>query len=135
MPALATYRVFICHDWEYSFEYDRVVELLDSARLFSWENASIPCHDPVQTPRGLEYALRNEIREVDVLLVLAGMYAAYSEWMQFEMQFARRIGLPIIGIAPWGSRTLPVAVQRNANEIVGWSTHSIVDAIRFHCRR
>lgn len=64
------------------------------------------------------------------MLVLAGMYSARSGWMDREMAVARRIGRPIIGIEPWGNERLPQVVQANANEIVGWSTSTIVEAIR-----
>ncbi len=47
--------------------------------------------------------------------MLAGMYTARSGLMDWEMAFARRIGLPIIGVTPWGSRLIPRAVQANAS--------------------
>jgi hypothetical protein len=68
------------------------------------------------------------------MLVLAGMYTVYSRWMDLEMDFARRIGKPIIGIVPRGNERLPLVVQRNGSEIVAWNTDSIVDAIRRHSR-
>ena len=69
------------------------------------------------------------------MLVLAGMYTARSGWMDWEMDFARRIGKSIIGVRPWGNVQLPVVVRNNAAEIVGWNTASIVDAIRRHSPR
>ena len=42
----------------------------------------------------------------------------------------RRIGCPVIGVKPWGNERMPTLVQDNAKEIVGWTTDSIVDAIR-----
>jgi hypothetical protein len=134
MPALRTYSVFICHDWEYSDDYHRVCDFLDGTSNFRWENRSVPEHDPLDTDRKLGYNLRNQIRPADVLLVLAGMYTARSRWMDWEMEFARMIGKPIIGIAPWGNRLLPQAVQKNATEVTGWRASSIVGAIRRHGR-
>jgi hypothetical protein len=106
MPALKTYGVFICHDWEYCDDYYRVCDFLDEAANFDWENRSVPEHDPLDTDRRLRYNLRNEIRPAHVMLVLAGMYTARSRWMDWEMTFARRIGKPILGIAPWGEPSL-----------------------------
>jgi hypothetical protein len=74
--------------------------------------------------------LRNQMRDADVFLIIAGMYAAHSEWIDFELQFARRIGRPIIGIDTWGSLRTPIAIQRAAREMVGWNGGSIVHAIR-----
>ena len=135
MPRLRTYSLFICHDWEYSEEYDRVCQFLDEAPNFEWENLSVPEHDPLANDESLEYELRNQIRPADVLLVLAGMYTAYSAWMDWEMAFAKRIGKAIVGIVPWGARRIPAGVQANATDIVGWNTGAIVSAIRRYSPR
>jgi len=135
MPRLRNYAVFICHDWEYSDECYRACEFLDASPSFSWTNRSVPEHDPLDTNEMLQKNLRDQIRPADVMLVLAGMYSARSGWMDWEMNFGRRIGQPIIGVRPWGNVQLPVVVQRNANGIVGWNRASIVSAIRHHAPR
>ena len=38
------------------------------------------------------------MRPADAFLIIAGMYAAQSDWIEFELNFARRIGRPVIGI-------------------------------------
>ena len=58
------------------------------------------------------------------------MYTAYSDWMQDEIDMAVELGKPIIGVMPYGSQKIPQAVQDAADEIVGWSTVSIVRAVR-----
>jgi hypothetical protein len=60
------------------------------------------------------------------------MYVAHSDWIQYEINFARRIGRPIIGIRPWANTVVPAAVQDAADEIVGWNSASIINAIRYH---
>lgn len=135
MPTLRTYSVFICHDWEYSDDYYRICQFLDGAPNLSWENLSVPEHDPLDTNDRLQKNLRDHIRPADVLLVLAGMYTARSQWMDWEMDFARRIGKSNIGVKPWGNVQLPVVVQRNADEIVGWNTDTIVGPIRRYAPR
>lgn len=134
MPALKTYSIFICHDWEYSDDYYRICDFLDTAPNFSWENRSVPEHDPLDTRDRLEYNLRNQIRPADVMLVLAGMYSARSGWMDWDLEFARMTGKPIIGIIPWGNQRIPRVVQDSADEMVGWNTSTIVDAIRRYGR-
>ncbi len=135
MPSLRIYRVFICHDWEYGDDYYRVCEFLNDAPNFRWRNLSVPRHNPLDNDAMLQKNLRDQIRPADVVLVLAGMYAVRSGAMDFEMQFARRIGTHIIGIKPWGNVQLPLGVQRNADEIVGWNRDSIVKTIRRHAPR
>lgn len=131
MPRLRTYNVFISHVWDYSADYWRVVQFLNEAPNFDWNNLSVPEHDPVGTER-LEYELRNQMRPADVFLIIAGMYAAHSGWIEFELGFARRIGRPIVGIRKWGGERMPRAIQSAAVEIVGWNGASVVSAIRRH---
>ena len=132
MPQLRSYSVFISHAWQYSDDYYRAVQLLDGAQFFSWQNLSVPEHDPIADRNRLEGELRNQMRPAHAFLIIAGMYVAHSDWIQFEIDFARRIARPIIGIRPWGSQLVPVAVQNAASEVVGWTTDSIVSAIRRH---
>lgn len=132
MPGLRTYKIFISHAWNYSESYLRVVRMLNEAPYFSWQNLSVPEHDPV--PPGqehrLEQALRDQMRPASIFLILAGMYVSHSAWIQFEIDFSRRIGRPIIGVKPWGSQRTPDAVSRAAKEMVGWNSASIVAAVR-----
>jgi len=79
MPSLRTYRLFISHAWDYSEDYWRVVSFLKEAPNFRWENLSVPQHDPVDDAQ-LEYELRNQMRDADAFLIIAGMNAAHREW-------------------------------------------------------
>ena len=128
MPLLHRYRLFISHAWKYNAEYDRLIDYLGDAENFDYANYSVPEHDPVDG--NIEEALRKQIRPVEVVLILAGMYVSHSDWIQFEIDFADLLGKPIIGIKPWGSERIPQAVQDKAQEIVRWNTSSIVSAIR-----
>src|SRR5262245_34088907 len=132
MPALRTYRIFVSHAWHRGEHYSRVVSWLDDARNFAWENLSVPEHNPVHANdrEALQYELRNQMRDADVFLILAGMYAAHSDWIDFELAFARRIGRPILGIRPRGAERMPAAIQNAASDIVNWNGDSIVTAIR-----
>lgn len=130
MPTLRTYKVFISHAWKYDEDYYRVEKMLNDCRNFAWQNMSVPRHDPIKNAQELTYELNAQMRPANAFLILAGMYAAQSEWIEYEINFARRIGRPIIGVKPWGAQVIPNIVQNNAKEIVGWNTDSIVGAIR-----
>lgn len=136
MGSSKTYNVFISHAWRYHDNYDRLEKLLNAATYFSWRNYSVPRHDPAidpSTPAGdrqLRRELDNQIMPVNCVLIISGMYAAYSYWIQTEIDIAEQLGKPILGIYPWGSRRTPQAVQEAADDIVGWNTSSIVSAIR-----
>ncbi len=105
---------------------------MDKAPNFLYANYSVPEHDPVDANNNnkLKEQLRRQIRPVEVVIILGGMYVAYSDWIQFEIDFAKSLGKPILGIRPWGAERMPQAVQDAADEIVGWNTPTIVRAIR-----
>lgn len=132
MPELHRYRLFISHSWRYDSEYNRIVEMLNNANNFIYSNYSIPWEKRFEnlTKTQLQEELKGQIRPVEVVIILGGMYVAYSDWIQFEIDFAKLIGKPIIGVKPWGAQVMPQAVTNAADVIVGWNTDSIVNAIR-----
>lgn len=99
MPELKIYRIFISHAWKYNEDYYRLVELLNSAKNFEWRNHSDPKHDPVidpESPVGKQKMieeLKNQIRGVNCVLVIAGMYATYREWILKEIRHLSKIVL------------------------------------------
>ena len=60
------------------------------------------------------------------------MYVARKEWIQKEIEMAKKYEKPIIAILPRGNENVPTVVQETATEVVGWNTDSIVEAIRKH---
>ncbi|MFD1566989.1 TIR domain-containing protein [Halolamina litorea] len=127
------YRLFISHSWDYSQEYERMEELLDDANYFEYRNYSVPEEDAIDANSVEE--LKEEIREgqikpSSVVVVLAGLYSSYSDWIGREVRIAEEENKPIIGVEPWGSDNTSDYVERHADEMVGWNTDSIVSAIR-----
>lgn len=126
-----TYRLFISHSWGHNDEYYRLVDYLNEARGFTWENLSVPEHDPV-TDAALRRRLRDQIKPASVVIILAGLYASHSDAIQMEIDIAQSLEKPIVGVRPWGNQRTSVAVRAAADEVVGWNTQSIVDAVRRH---
>ena len=68
-----------------------------------------------------------------VVLILAGVYATYSKWIDKEIDLAQSgfySRKPIVAIEPWGSQKTSVPVKQAADKIVRWNTESVVRAIR-----
>lgn len=138
MPQLKTYDIFISHAWSYGQSYEDLVSMLNKAPNFKFRNYSAPEDNPlrnldktkVKTKKQIEQATDRKIEPVNCVLVLSGMYAAHSEWMQYEIDKAIEMEKPIIGIKPWGKQKSPNAVSDVADIMVGWNTDSIVSAIR-----
>ncbi len=131
MPNLRIYRLFISHAWDYSDEYNRLIYMLNGAPWFRYANYSVPEDDRLPNKQ-LKLGFYNQIRPVNIVVILSGMYVSYSDSIQTEIEIALDLEKPIIGIMPWGSNRMPQAVQNAADEIVGWNTSTIVDAIRRH---
>ena len=134
MPTLKTYDVFISHAWDYNDDYYRLVRMLNEANNFKWRNYSVPEHDPADanSKTKLREALKRQMRPVNIVLVLSGMYVSHSEWIEFEIEFAQTLNKPMVGIRPWGNQRAPQAVTDAVDEMVRWNTSSIVTAIRKH---
>ena len=131
-----TYNLFISHSWNYGDQYNRLVDLLQNRNYFAFNNYSVPIDDPVHTngtDRDLRTAIRNHMQPCQVVIILAGVYATYSKWINAEIDLAKegfQNPKAILAIRPWGAERISSVVQDAADEIVGWNTESIVAAIR-----
>ncbi|MFQ5668139.1 MAG: TIR domain-containing protein [Candidatus Binatia bacterium] len=135
MPQLKSRNLFISHSWSYADEYDRLLDLLNAAPNFQYKNYSVPKNDPVHNApntAALERAIENQMRFCDVVLIMAGKYATFSEWIQREIHIAKGYTWvkPIVAIRPWASQQVSTVVSNAADRLVSWSTSSIVSAIR-----
>ncbi len=136
MPRLKTYDLFMSHAWKYNADYYKLERLLNSASNFYYRNYSVPAHNPKVDPntiigkKMLEMELDKQVRPVNCVLILSGMYAAYSEWIEKEIGIAKRYNKPIIGVRPRSQIRIPRIVSDSAIEMVNWNTDSIVNAIR-----
>lgn len=132
MPYLHNYRLFISHAWRYSDGYRRAVQFLNDSSNFNWINYSVPIDKKfnIMSNHELEDELRGQIRPVQCVVVLAGMYAAHSNWIKFEMDFAKSLGKPILGIVPWGAERTPLSVTLAVHKMVNWNSASIVVTAR-----
>ena len=129
------YHLFISHSWTHSNHYNSLVNLLNQAPYFQYSNFSIPRNDPVhsRSDRELSAAIRNQMQSCGILLVLAGVYATYSRWIEKEMNVAESsfsIPKPILAIEPFGNSRVSREVRARADQVVGWNTNSIVAAIK-----
>ena len=133
---MRTHNLFISHSWSYSDTYDRLVDLLRDRSYFAFRNYSVPRDDPIHnaaTDVALRQAIRNQMAPCGVVLILAGVYATYSKWIDKEIDLAESgftFPKPIVAIEPWGSKRASARVKAAADRIVKWNTESIVRAIR-----
>ena len=133
---MKTHNLFISHSWAYSDSYDRLVGLLNARKYFAFRNYSVPQDDPIHNARtvtGLRAAIKNKMGPCGVVLILAGVYATYSKWINEEIKLAQSgfsVSKPIIAIEPWASEKTSTQVKQAADRIVRWNTESVVKAVR-----
>lgn len=131
-----TYHLFISHSWAYSDAYEKLLALLDKDEDFSYSNYSVPKDDPIHTKgsdQELYDAIKEQISRASVVLILAGVYSSYSKWIDKEIKIAKEefsSEKPIIAIEPWGAEKTSKKVKDAADEIVGWNSKSVIDAIK-----
>ena len=132
MPTLRNYHIMISHSWDYDKHYRTIKEWLDNAPYLDWTDYSVPFTRPI-TANGvneLKQKISTRISLCSCVIILSGMYVAYSDWIDYEIDTAVVKGKPIIGVRPWGQERVPQKVHDNADTMVFWNSASIVDAVR-----
>ena len=127
-----TYRLFISHSWKYGDAYDKMIQFFEQQGL-DYYNHSVPQDDPINTngtDKQLKEAIEAKIKGTSCIIILAGVYATYSKWINKEIEIAKEYGKPIIAVEPWDSEKTSKIVKDNADKIVKWQGKSIVDAIK-----
>jgi len=127
-----THRLFISHSWKYGDAYDKIIQFFEQQGL-DYYNHSVPQDDPVHTngtDKQLKEAIEAKIKGTSCIIILAGVYATYSKWINKEIEIAKEYGKPIIAVEPWASEKTSKIVKDNADKIVKWQGKSIVDAIK-----
>ncbi len=129
------YNIFISHSWAYGDAYDKLVKMLDDDPRFNYKDYSVPKDDPIHNApnsSALSQAIQNQMRFCDVIIILAGVYSTYSDWINKEIALAKGFTnpKPILAIEPWASEKTSSVVKNNADKIVKWNTSSIVNGIR-----
>ena len=93
----------------------------------------MPKDDPIHT-NGTDKQLREKIdakiRGCSCVIILAGVYATYSRWINIEIELAQKYGKPIIAVKYWGAERTSTVVKNAADTIVGWNSKSVANAVR-----
>lgn len=127
-----TYNIFISHSWDHINDLMNLRRLLENRGYFKVEFFEVPPHDPIESANSdyVKSRIKQKIALSDVVIGIAGIYASYSEWMKWELNTAKSMGKPILGVIPWNQQRVSQIVEQISDRIVRWNTESIVDAIR-----
>lgn len=130
------YKLFISHSWDYDDVLQDLKNLIDSRGYFPATYTQIEKDCPIDSENAwvIKANITKRLQESDVVLAIAGVYASYSEWMQWEMDKAKDLGLKVIGVIPRGQEHISHEVFNRSAVDVRWNADSIVDAIRNYSR-
>ena len=126
------YKVFISHSWDHVDDLKRLRDLLNHRGYFKVEFTEASPDNPIRSENNkyIRLQLADKIKDSDIVLGIADIYASHSDWMEWELSKAIENNIPIIGVVPWGQINISKVVADRATEIVRWNTESIVAAIR-----
>lgn len=126
------YRLFISHSWDHVDDLKNLKGLLEQQESFDVEFYEIAPENAINSDNStyIKHCISARIGEADIVLGIAGIYASYSEWMQWELDKAKEKGKKIIGVVPWGQERISSIVAARADVVVRWNTKSIIEAIK-----
>ncbi len=130
------YNVFVSHSWDHSDDLDNLHDLLIRRGYFSYSSHEVNKYSPINSSNTayIKQRLKERIRNSNIVLALAGIYASHSDWMKWEIETAKELGIPIVGIIPRGQERISRIVFDNSIVDIRWNTESIVQAIRAHAK-
>jgi hypothetical protein len=126
------YDLFISHSWKHNSDYDGLIELLDDKNHFSYRNYSVTKKEKVEgkSDRALKRHIKNkQIKPASVVIVIAGMYSTYSDWIGKEVRIAEELDKPILSVKPWGAERTSY-ITNKADATTGWNKTPIVREVR-----
>ncbi|MDR0605977.1 MAG: TIR domain-containing protein [Bacteroidales bacterium] len=126
------FHIFISHSWSYPEDLENLRSLLRSRGYFNVEFEEASADEPIDSKNAayIKQRLKQKIGKSNIVLGIAGMYASYSAWLEWELDKAIELGVPIVGVIPRGQERISTTVSSRSKEDVRWNTESIVDAIR-----
>ena len=131
-------RVFISHSWTYSRHYDTLASWISNKNWsigqasLHFLDYSVPKDHPIHNAPSdavLKTAIYEHIRQSHVVVIPTGMYTHYSKWIQKEIDGAQSYSKPILGVNPRGQQRTAEVVSSVSDEIVGWTSESVVKGI------
>lgn len=127
-----TYHIFISHSWQHTKDLENLRFLLNEKGYFNVEFEEISNDEPIgsENANHIKSRLKMKLENSDIVLGLACIYACYSVWMEWALDKALDLEIPIIGIIPHGQDRISTTVSSRSITDVRWNTESIVRAIR-----
>lgn len=130
------YNIFISHSWSYPDDLKNLRNLLKQRGYFNVEFEEASADEPINSKNAIyiKTRLKEKISNSNIVLGIAGIYASHSDWMEWELDKAKELDIPIIGVIPRGQERISATVYSRSIIDVKWNTESIVEAIRKYAK-
>ncbi|GER07166.1 hypothetical protein GCM10007972_18130 [Iodidimonas muriae] len=131
-----TRNVFISHVHEDDDGLGKMKELLGK-RGFNIRDGSINAEKPnnATSPEYIKsQILAPRIQWAGTMIVYISPETRNSPWVNWEIEYAHRLGKRIVGVWAHGAAQcdVPDALDQYADAVVGWNSDRIIDAITGH---
>ncbi|NNF16602.1 MAG: hypothetical protein HKN70_07625 [Gammaproteobacteria bacterium] len=127
-------RLFVGHCWDESDDYLRFFDYVSDIDSFFYINLSEPQKRPGAGVEAVQTELNRQMKDAEAVIIFSSAYTEDANLTQYQMDLARALGKPIIGVEPFGPQTVMKAVKDRAAEVVPWYNRAMVDAIMHHGR-
>lgn len=124
--------LYISHSFDHAEKYERILEFVRGEGV-PLADFSVPVWKQIEGDRdAVLAAIAERIRRSNRVLVLLTDEAHKSPYIEFEVEVARELGKPIIGVYPHGRNegSIPGFVAEGFYKNVGWTRGSIAKALR-----
>lgn len=117
------YKLYISHINQDDKEYRFFLSKLNASYDFQWVDAAVQ-------GKILPEEITNQMEDVDLVIILSGLCSKNKKLVTLQLNIALKLGKPIVVIRPYGMENIPYQLEEIADEVVGWNTPCIVDAIK-----
>lgn len=134
MSVSSTKSLFISHTWSQNQQYwNKVVGWLESDPDFAWKNCSCPdtVALPDRTSKSLSEEITRQIASAQAVIILSEMYAANSDWIDYEISEAKRLKKFIIGVAPLEQGAIPQKIREASDLMVSGHSSSLLGMVKY----
>lgn len=121
---------FVSHYHEDESNVKSLKDLLGDTVTIKNSSVTSDKFNRAENPDYIKTLLRSRIDWAKTFICLIGPQTHESEWVKYEIEYAHKIGKPIIGVFVRGAKDsdIPEALEEYASSIVGWNKDSILGA-------
>ena len=124
-----TRHIFVSHPYDCSDLYRSLIDELAKRPRFHFQDHSVPA-TAIVDKNDPKPEFRRRIKKSDVVLVIARPRVSRRGFIKYELEQAKKLGKPIIGIKPLGDKKVSRLVRQMAAVMIDWDIDEIARQIR-----